>query len=104
MPKPQGAQLTEAQIEEWNVFAEAIGHPLRIKILIQLADSTELSPKRFSECVGRDLPGVSYHFKILRKTGMVVVARKVPKRGAKEHLHTLTSLGTETAARLLEGR
>ncbi len=78
-------------------------HPLRLAILKTLSDYgvRGLSPTEFSKLAGEGLSQSSYHFKVLREQGAIVVKREIPRRGAVEHIYGITSLGREVVALFL---
>lgn len=45
------------------------------------------SPKEIAHAIGLPLPNTSYHVKILRDAGLIVLDRTEPRRGALEHFY-----------------
>jgi DNA-binding transcriptional ArsR family regulator len=67
----------------------AFSHPLRIRIVLALADSDEASPLDLSARVDAPLGTVSYHVRYLADLGAIELRRMVPRRGALQHYYTL---------------
>jgi DNA-binding transcriptional ArsR family regulator len=64
----------------------ALGHPLRREILRIFGEGLS-SPKQISDLLGEPLGNVSYHTKVLLKTGCIELVETRPARGAVEHLY-----------------
>lgn len=73
-------------------IAKALGHPLRIEILRQLEKGPS-SSVQISLRIDEKLGDVSYHMKVLRDVGWVVLVDTIPRRGAVEHIYKLSSQG-----------
>ena len=54
-----------------------------------------MSPNELSRAIGVDLGVTSYHVRMLRDYGVVVLVDTAPRRGALEHYYTLTDNGTQ---------
>jgi DNA-binding transcriptional ArsR family regulator len=67
----------------------AFSHPLRIRIVLALADADEASPLELSARVDAPLGTVSYHVRYLADLGAIELRRMVPRRGALQHYYTL---------------
>jgi DNA-binding transcriptional ArsR family regulator len=74
-------------------FAKAVGHPLRIDILLLLGELERASPTSISARVGSPLDVVAYHVKRLADAGAVVEVDRQPRRGAAEHFYAITDYG-----------
>lgn len=77
-------------LSEDPVWAKAMGHPTRGRILRLLREHGELSPGRASCLLEQPLGTVSYHFRSLAKLGLVELCETIPRRGALEHVYRLT--------------
>jgi DNA-binding transcriptional ArsR family regulator len=78
-------------LSEDPVWARALGHPARGQILRLLREHGELSPSAAAGKVdGVSLGSLSYHFRHLRKLGLIEVCKRIPRRGAIEHVYRLT--------------
>jgi DNA-binding transcriptional ArsR family regulator len=88
-------------------LAKALAHPSRIAILDSLRGGAT-SPARLARVTDASVSNLSYHFRALRKHGFLRLARKLPKRGATEHLYEVTpdagALRCRTATLDAEGR
>ncbi len=74
---------------DWRRVAEAALHPTQVEILEALAACDRLSPVQFSsnaEAVSR----IAYHFRALRKVGLLEPAGSKQRRGATEHYYRLS--------------
>lgn len=72
----------------------ALAHPLRLRILAALAASDEpLSPKRLAQALDEKLGDVAYHFRPLKRHGLIKLRGTVQRRGALEHLYELAPQG-----------
>jgi DNA-binding transcriptional ArsR family regulator len=74
---------------------QCLTHPIRVFTLRALSQegSDLLSPKQVSRMLELPLANVAYHFVVLRKAHLVVVAETKPRRGAVEHYYKLTDQG-----------
>jgi DNA-binding transcriptional ArsR family regulator len=81
--------------------ARAIGHPIRIDILMALDNSAEgMSPNQLSKLLHEPLGNVSYHVRHLLDNGKFIeLVRTIPRRGAIEHVYRLSAAGRELAGR-----
>ncbi len=62
---------------------KAVGHPVRHEILAILV-AGEASAKELAARLHMPLSNVSYHVKVLRELGLLVLVRETPRRGAVE--------------------
>jgi DNA-binding transcriptional ArsR family regulator len=67
----------------------AFSHPLRIRIVLALAEQNESSPMELAERVKAPLGTVSYHVRYLADLGAIELRRMVPRRGALQHYYAL---------------
>jgi DNA-binding transcriptional ArsR family regulator len=67
-------------------LTKAIGHPLRVEILVEL-DRGPMSPNEFASFSGEDVSTVAYHFRTLAKCGAVALIDEKRRRGAVEHFY-----------------
>jgi DNA-binding transcriptional ArsR family regulator len=65
-------------------LVQALGHPLRARMLYVLRDRAA-SPKELSEEFGIPLANAAYHVQVLRKLKLIKLVKKTPRRGAVEH-------------------
>jgi DNA-binding transcriptional ArsR family regulator len=74
-------------------LVKALGHPLRIRVLIAL-DAAEgpQSPSQLAEELEEKLPNLSYHVRMLVQEGAMKLKRTKPRRGAIEHFYEATPL------------
>jgi DNA-binding transcriptional ArsR family regulator len=70
-------------------FAKAIGHPLRVRIMVEL-DRGPMSPAEFVAQFGGNIENVAYHFRTLKECDCVRVCGERPRRGAVEHFYENT--------------
>lgn len=77
-----------------NLFRihQALGHSLRIELLVDMFEAGPISASRFAKKHGLGKEGLSraaYHLKVLAKNDLVVLKEKIPRRGAVENLYQL---------------
>jgi DNA-binding transcriptional ArsR family regulator len=70
-------------------LGRAFSHPVRIRILLALADLEEGSPLELAQKVSSPLGTVSYHVRYLADLGALELSRMVPRRGALQHYYRL---------------
>lgn len=72
---------------DWQTIARASMHPLALRILERAAETPDerLSPVELAAEFGQPLENVSYHFRALRKAGLLQPAGTTPVRGAVQH-------------------
>ncbi|HEY5976357.1 MAG TPA: helix-turn-helix domain-containing protein [Solirubrobacterales bacterium] len=79
----------------------ALGHPLRRRILREMNGGPPASPREVSELVDDTLSNVSYHFRVLAKSGVLELVRTRPVRGSTQHFYGV-SIDAEWAQAVLE--
>ena len=65
----------------------ALSHPLRQRILKEVAGEVELSPQEFSKRTRVQLSQAGYHFRALANCEAIVLVRTEPVRGATKHYY-----------------
>jgi DNA-binding transcriptional ArsR family regulator len=65
-------------------LVRALMHPLRVRILVRLAER-DSSPSRLARELGASVGVTSYHVRVLRDLGCVELVGTTPRRGAVEH-------------------
>lgn len=72
-----------------DAVISALGHPLRREILKRLATNSNggVSPSELAEELHEKLPNLSYHMRILVKSGALKLVKTRPRRGAIEHFY-----------------
>lgn len=65
----------------------ALSHPLRRRILRELAGRPETSPVELAESLSMPLGTVAYHVKILAGCGALQLVRTRPVRGSVQHFY-----------------
>lgn len=71
-------------------FVKALAHELRVQILLILTERIA-SPKEIAEMLDESLSQVSYHIKVLKDYGRIVLVATEPRRGAVEHYYCATT-------------
>lgn len=79
MTPPQGA--------DDNDLLGALGHPLRRRILREMADGKAISPRELSDRLRQPLSNVSYHVRVLAAAGAVMLVEAKPARGSLQHFY-----------------
>lgn len=68
-------------------LAKAFTHPLRGHIWVTLFERGVVSPTEIANELDLDVSDVSYHFRGLKRRGLITVVRTVPRRGFDEHFY-----------------
>jgi DNA-binding transcriptional ArsR family regulator len=74
----QAAEITTAKV---------MTHPLRVHILLQIAEKGKLSPSEYSKQNDESLNLVAYHTKVLLDYEAIEEVDRRPRRGATEHFY-----------------
>lgn len=76
----------------------ALGHPIRVRVIRHFDEDVKLSPSRLHEAMPDvSLGTLAYHVRQLAGAGLLRRAGRVPRRGAVEHLYSLTATGATMA-------
>lgn len=76
-----------------QVLIEALGHPIRRRLLRRYLESTaRLSPKELADAEKMSLSLVGYHVRRLQKLGAVELVGHRQRRGARQHFYRPTAL------------
>ena len=86
-------ELSERTIEELCGLFRLLADKPRLRILLRLAKSGEISVTELCEWMQESQPAVSYHLRLMRMAGIVQVRR--------EGKHNFYSLRTEQLRRLM---
>jgi DNA-binding transcriptional ArsR family regulator len=78
--------MTTDGVRERNLV-KALGHPLRLRLLVAVIDGGEESPVRLARRFELPLATVSRHMRMLRDLGFIEQTRTEPRRGAVEHFY-----------------
>jgi DNA-binding transcriptional ArsR family regulator len=70
-----------------NDLLVALRHPLRRRILRQMADGEAISPRELSDALQQPLSNVSYHVRVLARCAAVTLVRTKPARGSVQHFY-----------------
>lgn len=79
-------QSTEQELAR---LGRALAHPTRVRMISQLLEGGETSPRALSVALDEPLGNVSYHMRYLADLGMVRLESTAPRRGALEHFYVL---------------
>lgn len=69
-------------------FAQALKSPLRVAILQFTIENGQASPSRASKALRVELGRVSYHTKVLAKSGLLALSFTRKVGGAVEHVYS----------------
>lgn len=72
-----------------NDLLAALRHPLRRRILRELAGGGSASPRQLSSTLRQPLSNVSYHVRVLVDRRVVALVETRPSRGSVEHFYRL---------------
>lgn len=70
-----------------NDLLMALRHPLRRRILRELADGEARSPRELASALRHPLSNVSYHVRVLAERGATIPVGTKPSRGSVEHFY-----------------
>jgi DNA-binding transcriptional ArsR family regulator len=70
-----------------NDLLVALRHPLRRRILREMADGEPISPRELSTLLLMPLSNVSYHVRVLSDCGAVTLVETKPARGSMQHFY-----------------
>jgi DNA-binding transcriptional ArsR family regulator len=70
-----------------NDLLLALRHPLRRRILREMADGEAISPRELSERLRQPLSNVSYHVRVLAERAVINQVRTTPARGSLQHFY-----------------
>lgn len=72
-----------------NDLFNALGHPLRRRILRQMLDAggTEISPRELALALAEQLSALSYHVRVLAECGAIELVRTEQIRGSTQHFY-----------------
>jgi len=65
----------------------ALRHPLRRRILREMADGEAISPRELSAALRQPLSNVSYHVRVLVACAAVTLVGTKPARGSVQHFY-----------------
>jgi DNA-binding transcriptional ArsR family regulator len=68
---------------------QALSHPIRISILMEMRRNGTLSANEHSKVIDEELNKVSYHFKQLLTAEFIYLVKQIPRRGALENIYAL---------------
>jgi DNA-binding transcriptional ArsR family regulator len=71
-------------LREVVALYEAVIHPLRVRILVDIAEHGPTSPTEMTERLPASLGTIAYHVRWLNGRGLIVVASTERRRGATE--------------------
>ena len=70
-----------------NNLLIALRHPLRRRILREMADGKVISPLELSNTLRQPLSNVSYHVRVLANCAAVTLVDTKPTRGSVQHFY-----------------
>jgi DNA-binding transcriptional ArsR family regulator len=70
-----------------NDLLVALRHPLRRRILREMADGKTTSPRELANTLRQPLSNVSYHVRVLVDCGAVTLVTTKPVRGSVQHFY-----------------
>jgi DNA-binding transcriptional ArsR family regulator len=65
----------------------ALRHPLRRRILREMAAGEATSPRQLSNALQEPLSNVSYHVRVLAERAVINLVRTKPARGSVQHFY-----------------
>jgi DNA-binding transcriptional ArsR family regulator len=82
--------MTPAHRTEETDLLRALRHPLRRRILREMADGTAVSPRELSNRLRQPLSNVSYHVRVLAEGRAITLVGTRPARGSVQHFYRST--------------
>ena len=79
--------MAPAHHPEDSDLLSALSHPLRRRILREMADGRPASPRELSALLRRPLSNVSYHVRVLAEKRAVTLVETRPSRGSVQHFY-----------------
>jgi DNA-binding transcriptional ArsR family regulator len=79
--------MTSLNRSDDNDLLAALRHPLRRRILREMADEKAVSPRELARSLGQPLSNVSYHVRVLAECGAVSLVATKPTRGSMQHFY-----------------
>jgi DNA-binding transcriptional ArsR family regulator len=70
-----------------NDLLAALRHPLRRRILREMADGEAISPRELASALRQPLSNVSYHVRVLVDCAAVTLVETKPARGSLQHFY-----------------
>jgi hypothetical protein len=70
-----------------TIAAKVMTHPLRVHILLRIAEKGMLSPNEYSKEADESLNLVAYHIRVLEKYEAIEEVDRKQRRGATEHFY-----------------
>lgn len=83
MTNPNGPAATDE-------LMTALGHPLRRRILREMALTERSSPRDLAETLAEPLSNVSYHVRVLADCDALELVGTRPVRGSTQHFYRVT--------------
>jgi DNA-binding transcriptional ArsR family regulator len=80
--------MTSLDRSDDNDLLVALRHPLRRRILREMAGVESISPRRLSAVLDQPLSNVSYHVRVLADCAAVTLVNTEPARGSMEHFYS----------------
>jgi DNA-binding transcriptional ArsR family regulator len=82
--------MTNLNRSDDNDLLAALRHPLRRRILREMAGEEAISPRELATALNRPLSNVSYHVRVLADCTAVTLVRTTPVRGSMQHFYCST--------------
>jgi DNA-binding transcriptional ArsR family regulator len=79
-------KMAAGEITPQEAMVKALGHPLRVRILVLLTERTA-SPNEMQELLDEPLGNCAYHTRVLEELGHAEIVSEVQRRGATEHYY-----------------
>jgi len=79
--------MTALDHSDDNDLLVALRHPLRRRILREMAGEEAISPRQLSAALRQPLSNVSYHVRVLADCSAVTLVDTLPVRGSMQHFY-----------------
>jgi DNA-binding transcriptional ArsR family regulator len=79
--------MTSFNRSDDNDLLVALRHPLRRRILREMAGGEAISPRELSVALDKSLSNVSYHVRVLADCAAVTLVDTMPVRGSTQHFY-----------------
>ena len=83
-------------IESSSTLLKSIGHPIRVNIILTLADQTEMTVTELTQFLKIEQPVMSLHLAVLRKANIIIV-----KKQGKKSMYSILDRSVQQAVQII---
>ncbi|HET9675976.1 MAG TPA: helix-turn-helix domain-containing protein [Solirubrobacterales bacterium] len=82
---PQADLWVECDFDQVRIL-KGLAHPIRLELL-GILGQRDMSPARFARLRGEPVSNVTYHFRVLERSGLIELVQTRPVGGSIEHIY-----------------